>query len=183
MVYYEPLAIFGGTTPYLLLEDPLDIDDDNDPGQQLDFSLYASADAAEVLALERLFIDPHSDVWRVMNHAVCRCTVECGANARITRVEMTLGRYNMTTGVFTPIGTAVQPANFANLNGAASRVIRGIVDDTVVTTLAAAERLAFRVRVYGFRTAGGVPVPIILWHNRGLDDCMVEVDVVYAEAV
>lgn len=181
--YYSPITGAGGNVYNILAEKPFGLDDENDPTQNLDSTVYATADAGRTLGISIVWVYPAADVQRILNHAMCTMYVETGLNATIDDVTCTVGKYNITTAAFTATGSETsqtQPAAGVGglaLAGAASRKIKIFIGDTTPLGIAAAnERPAFRTRVYCHRTAGGVPVSVILWHRKGFLDSYCVVD-------
>jgi hypothetical protein len=181
--YYSPITGAGGNVYNILAEKPFGLDDENDPTQNLDSTVYATADAGRTLGISIVWVYPAADVQRILNHAMCTMLVETGLNATIDDVSVTVGKYNITTAAFTATGTETyqtQPGAGASglaLAGAASRKIKVFIGDTTPLGIAAAnERPALRTRVACHRTAGGVAVPVVLHHRRGFLDTYMTID-------
>lgn len=174
--YYEPFAFTGGTTVYLLQERPSGLDDENDPAQNVDSTVITTADAVRTLKHDIIWVYPHTDVKRMLNHAQCKMTVEVGLNATIDDLSFTVGYFTMATGAFTAIGTETAPTVALAMAGPSSRVVPCLIDDTTPTAIPTTVRPAFRTRIYAHRTAGALNIPVTLWHRRGRCDTCFHMD-------
>jgi hypothetical protein len=178
--YFSPLAGVGGNVYNLLLAKPMGLDDDNDPAQNVDSTVVTTADGARTLKHDIVWVYPSSDITRILNHAECTMTVEVGLNATIDDISVQVGKYDLATAVFTVTGTEhyqTQPAGAPGglaLVGPTSRKIKVWDGDTTPQAISAGERPAYRTKIWAHRTAGGIAVPVTIWHQRGhLDTYMV----------
>ena len=172
-VFYSPLVIAAGECPYLLMEDPLGVSEDNDPAQDLDGTTALIPISGNGPRLSLMFYVPHDKIRAIGRHAKVSVNAEIGTGGTWTTVSITLYSVDVTTGVATAL-SAVQTITL-NLAGAASRKVGFILQDVNWAAVPLNSVVALKVGLSASATAATY---IRAYHSRGKPDVRLVSEVV-----
>jgi len=182
-VYFDPLVAGENEYDYLLMRIPLEVDDDDDPTQNLDSTTASFSETEE--DSERISVQfhvPHTDLASISDYVRCKCTVEASANAHVSDVRFTIYKRDMVTDTLTtlvPEETITDPAAGDVCDAEEIRRITANIQGTDEHPIDIDEVLVVRIRVFGAQDSSSATSSwVTLHHTRGSADFKVGVPTV-----